>query len=180
MGWEPEARCDSAESTATATELKRRLRTGQGHGYTLILRLGALSHCSPTSMVEKIDCSSLADFQAKLQDCEQRAADGRPLFIWFYGAKTKSPGISWCPDCVAAEPVVEASLAAIDGGCRLLQISCEREAYRSPDFPFRTYAPIQLTCVPTLIKWVGGQCAARLGDADSQDPAAVAQLVANS
>ncbi|KAJ1382745.1 hypothetical protein B484DRAFT_460246 [Ochromonadaceae sp. CCMP2298] len=122
-------------------------------------------------MVEKIDCTSFADFQAKLQECGK--AD-TPLFILFYAAKSKATGISWCPDCVAAEPVIDAALAALPH-CRLLQVSCEREAYRGADFPFRS-PPISLTCVPTLMRWSGG-CVARLGDADCQRPEAVVQLV---
>ena len=41
-------------------------------------------------------------FKAKLSEL---TADGGDVFVMFSGSKDAS-GVSWCPDCVTAEPIV--------------------------------------------------------------------------
>lgn len=41
-------------------------------------------------------------FKAKLSEL---TADGGDVFVMFSGSKDAS-GVSWCPDCVSAEPIV--------------------------------------------------------------------------
>lgn len=62
-----------------------------------------------------------------------------------------------CPDCVAAEPVVDAAFArCVASGKTVTLIRCPvlRAEYKgNPDFPYRKHAQIMLTAVPTLIRW---------------------------
>ena len=127
-------------------------------------------------MVERIECSVPDDFSSKIKEVEIKA-NGRPFFVLFYGAKTNAPGISWCPDCVAAEPIIDEALSSIEGGCVLLSCSVEREEYRTPSYAYRTNPAVNLTCVPTLMKWSNGKCIARLNDNQSQRAELVAELL---
>ncbi|KAK6053416.1 hypothetical protein COOONC_09079 [Cooperia oncophora] len=82
------------------------------------------------------------------------SADGR-VFILFTGSKVD--GKSWCPDCVAAEPVIESVVNSEDAkSLGATFITCfvgAREYWKDPNCPFRTDPKFKLTCVPTLIEW---------------------------
>lgn len=127
-------------------------------------------------MIDRIECSTPEDFATSLANSESRAA-GKPLFVLFYGQKSKQTGTSWCGDCVAAEPIIESALSAIESGCVLLSCSVEREAYRSAAYSYRVNPVIKLTCVPTLLKWHNGKILARLNDSQSQIAELVQELV---
>jgi hypothetical protein len=129
-------------------------------------------------VLDTIECVSPSDYASKLKECEALASkDGdKPLFLLFYGEKN-SFGKSWCPDCTAAEPVIEEALSAISTGCILLSCCVAREEYRSPEYPYRTDPNIKLQCVPTLIKWHNGKVQARLNDSQSQLIDLVRELV---
>ena len=134
-------------------------------------------NCRNLSM-EKIICSSPSSFDSKLKECESLAtSSSRDLYVLFTGAKVDSTGRSWCPDCVAADPVISKVLASIPQGCVLLECPVVREEYRSPSFPYRTSKNINLKCVPTLIKWVSGKAAFRLDDSQSQVESLVRELI---
>jgi thiol-disulfide isomerase/thioredoxin len=121
-------------------------------------------------------CSSAADFDAKLSSCEV-AANGRQLFVLFTGTKDASTGLSWCSDCVRAEPVIDAALEKADGGCVLLVCTVDRAPYRAPEYQYRTDPRIKLACVPTLMKWNNGKALLRLNDSQSQSSELVQDLV---
>lgn len=128
-------------------------------------------------MIETIECATPEDYASKLQEAENLAANGsRPLFLLFTGAKNAT-GRSWCPDCTAADPVIEEVLSSIPEGAVLLSSSVDREPYRSPDNVYRKNPAIKLTCVPTLIKWQNGKVLGRLNDSQSQVADLVRDLV---
>ena len=54
-------------------------------------------------MAELIKVEGFDAFKAKLS--ELTAAGGGDVFVMFSGSKDAS-GVSWCPDCVSAEPIV--------------------------------------------------------------------------
>lgn len=126
-------------------------------------------------MIDLIECNSPEDFYPKLSECEEMRE--KPLFLLFTGSKNVQTGRSWCPDCVAADPIIIETLEKIDGGCVLLVCSVDRESYRTADYIYRTDPRIKLTCVPTLIKWSGGKVLARLNDSQSQMVEFVQDLV---
>lgn len=127
-------------------------------------------------MIERVECSSPNQFAPALAACEEAAGD-RPLFVLFSGSKNASTGVSWCPDCVAADPIIDSVLQSLDGGCVLLACSVDREPYRTPDYAYRVDPNIKLTCVPTLMKWSRGKAIARLNDSQCQVREFVVDLV---
>lgn len=128
-------------------------------------------------MIETIECASPEDYASKLQEAENLAASSnKPLFLLFTGTKNAS-GRSWCPDCTAADPVIEEVLSSLSEGAILLSSSVDREPYRSPDYVYRKNSSIKLTCVPTLIKWQNGKVLGRLNDSQSQVADLVRELV---
>lgn len=127
-------------------------------------------------MKEVVHCSSIEEFQYKLSECEDRLQN-RPLFVLFTGSKNDSTGKSWCPDCTAAEPVIDSVLNSLESGYMLLVCSVDREPYRTADYAYRTNPAIKLTCVPTLMKWKNGKAVARLNDSQSQVAEFVQDLV---
>ncbi|RCN44153.1 hypothetical protein ANCCAN_09841 [Ancylostoma caninum] len=76
------------------------------------------------------------------------------VFVLFTGSKID--GKSWCPDCVAAEPVIDSILHSSDGkSLDATFVTCyvgAREYWKDPACPFRTDKDFKLTCVPTLIE----------------------------
>lgn len=127
-------------------------------------------------MVEKVVCGSPDEFDAKLSASEE-IAQGKPVFVLFTGTKSQSTGMSWCPDCVRADPVIHSALEQVTGGCVLLECTVDREPYRKPDYPYRIDSKIRLTCVPTLMKWANGKALARLNDSQSQVAELVQELI---
>mmetsp|Transcript_69992 Transcript_69992/g.137457 ORF Transcript_69992/g.137457 Transcript_69992/m.137457 type:complete len:130 (-) Transcript_69992:122-511(-) len=118
-------------------------------------------------MFEVIECSAPELFQEKLAICDS-SKQGRPVFILFTGTKSLDTGKSWCPDCVAAEPVIIDAMKSVEGGCIVLICSVDRIPYRTPDYAYRIDPSVKLTCVPTLMKWENGKAIARLNDSQSQ------------
>merc|ERR1712045_641592 len=47
-------------------------------------------------------------FDAFKSKVEELSKEGLPLFVHFSGSKEN--GVSWCPDCVVAEPIIESTL----------------------------------------------------------------------
>ena len=128
-------------------------------------------------MIDTILVASPEEYLSKLREAEALASStNKPLFLLFTGSKNSS-GRSWCPDCTAAEPVIEEALSSIPEGCVLLTSDVEREPYRSSEYTYRKDPSIRLSCVPTLIKWKNGKVLARLNDSQSQVADLVAELV---
>lgn len=98
------------------------------------------------------------------------------IFLLFTGSKNPSTGKSWCPDCVAAHPLIENILPTLPGNNVFITMHVDREPYRSPDYVFRKDDKIALRCVPTLIKWVDGKAELRLNDDQSQQVAALQEF----
>ena len=67
-------------------------------------------------------------------------------------------GKSWCPDCVTALPIVEATLSSkateLNEPVNYLYVGVgDRAFWKDPNCIFRTNALTKLKCVPTLFKW---------------------------
>ncbi len=124
-------------------------------------------------MTERIICASPNQFSALLKETEN---DEKPFFILFTGSKG-SNGKSWCPDCTAADPVIESALNSLVGGCKILVCDVIREEYRDQNYIYRKDPRINLKCVPTLIKWANGKCLSRLNDSQSQQAGLVQELI---
>lgn len=89
----------------------------------------------------------------------------RPVYIYFSGSKT-SEGVSWCPDCVEAEPVLLQFINNLKRDIVFVYVDVgNREYWKDLACPFRTNPHVKLMVLPSLLKWrevkrlEGSQCA---------------------
>ncbi|CAJ0959282.1 unnamed protein product, partial [Mesorhabditis belari] len=80
--------------------------------------------------------------------------DGK-IFVLYTGSKVN--GVSWCPDCVTAEPVIDKVLSSPSiSDLDATFITClvgQRDYWKNPECPFRTDPRIKINCIPTLAEW---------------------------
>lgn len=91
----------------------------------------------------------VSGYQAFMEAVESHK--GKTIFAYFTGSKDKN-GVSWCPDCVQAEPIVRAELDKMPEGA--IFIYCQtgaRPEWKNVANKFRT--ELNLTGVPTLMKY---------------------------
>ncbi|NP_001089800.1 thioredoxin domain containing 17 S homeolog [Xenopus laevis] len=75
---------------------------------------------------------------------------GKQVFAYFSGNKNDE-GVSWCPDCVKAEPVVRGELKSLPEGSVFIYCQVgERPYWKDPNNEFKK--KLNLTGVPTLLK----------------------------
>ena len=81
--------------------------------------------------MQSIICRNPLQFSLSLQEANNLSLSlKKPLIIAFLGEKTSSTGKSWCPDCVAAEPIIQTSLQSMIQGCVYLECIVKREEYK--------------------------------------------------
>ena len=125
--------------------------------------------------MEKIVVNDPNLFNTELESAVNKASSSkRPLFLYFTGAKSSS-GLSWCPDCTRAEPVIQEVFGSLD--CVFLEFNVIRENYRSEEYLYRTDQRIQLKCVPTLILMKNNGVIARLNDSQCQNKEIVKDIL---
>ncbi|KAJ2775810.1 hypothetical protein H4R18_005936 [Coemansia javaensis] len=79
--------------------------------------------------------------------------ESRDVFVLFFGREQAGTGVSWCPDCVIADPLVRRAIAKVEGSI-LLEVPVDpRSNTASPAHIFRERGDVQLGCVPTLLRW---------------------------
>jgi hypothetical protein len=139
--------------------------------------------------MEQISCTSAPEFYAATSKLENDITESRSLVVLvFLGEKVESTGLSWCPDCTRAEPVISKELndfwldqqTKADGYQKIVVVTCtvSRSELRSTDFVLKTDPAIQLGCVPTLlVPAAGGTVKGRLGDAECQSASTVAAFL---
>jgi hypothetical protein len=102
---------------------------------------------------EHSEAMSPEQLQQQIQNLRTKyPEDINPLFLLFTGSKDES-GVSWCPDCTRAAPVVLTALEEYCPDSVLLVLNCKRSEYRDQSFTYRVNELIQLTSVPTLIRY---------------------------
>ena len=75
------------------------------------------------------------------------------VYVLFSGAKSAETGASWCPDCVAAEPVLDRALAAGGSATALVYVPLERAEYRGNEAHWaRMHPTFRLERIPTIFK----------------------------
>ncbi len=119
----------------------------------------------------RIICENTSLFEQRLSEAK-RAAGSSPLIVLFTGEVNTATGRSWCPDCTAADPIIE----DVFGSQNMVLLSCPvvREEYRDANYKYRILPDVKLKCVPTLIRW-GTKM--RLDDSQSQVRDLVASLL---
>ena len=103
-------------------------------------------------MVQKIKVEGFDAFNTEVNKVK---GSGAPVFVLFSGSKDAG-GKSWCPDCVTAEPVVDAGLTKAPEDAVFIYVGVGgRDFWKDPKCVFRTNSQTRLKSVPTLIKWGG-------------------------
>ena len=77
-----------------------------------------------------------------------------PDLVLFTGAKNPETGVSWCPDCVSADPVIEKYIENEKyKGVKLVKCHIGRPEWKSAENVFKNDPSLKLTSVPTLLIW---------------------------
>lgn len=93
-------------------------------------------------------------YDAFIKAISQYSDSSASVFVLFSGGAKDESGQSWCPDCVAAKPIIEEGLkSAPDDGIFIYCNVGNRPYWKDPNNDFRKDEKLKLTCVPTLIKW---------------------------
>ncbi|KAM5181951.1 thioredoxin domain-containing protein 17 [Mantella aurantiaca] len=81
---------------------------------------------------------------------EVKKHKGETMFALFCGDKDQE-GVSWCPDCVKAEPVIRGEMKHLpEGSVFIYCLVGERAYWKDPTNDFKKN--LKLTGVPTLVK----------------------------
>jgi thiol-disulfide isomerase/thioredoxin len=94
---------------------------------------GAFLCANPTQFTHIVSQAAVAASAAEAQ-----------LYILFTGAKKADTGLSWCPDCVRAEPLIQQALNRTKTPYVVVTCDVEREPYRSADYVYRKDTNINL------------------------------------
>jgi len=76
------------------------------------------------------------------------------VFVLFSGSVDATSGVSWCPDCVAADPVIAAALKQVEDDVVFVHCAVgQRGFWKDQSNVFRTNSKLKLKGVPTLLSW---------------------------
>jgi len=93
-------------------------------------------------------------------------AQDKILLVYVVGARDEH-GKSWCPDCVASDPILDEALSTFNKPTIVFEAPVARAEYKgNPNYPYRKHPQIQLTGVPTLVHWTKEGPQARLVEHD--------------
>ncbi|KAJ3274417.1 Thioredoxin domain-containing protein 17 [Terramyces sp. JEL0728] len=102
------------------------------------------------------------------------------LFVLFYASENEH-GVSWCPDCVKAMPLIRQTLETKLPNAVLLEVAAgDRPTYRTMEnHPYKTDSELQLKYVPTLFEYGNGRAIAgkKLEDSDCHDQAKLDKFI---
>ncbi|NP_001279378.1 thioredoxin domain-containing protein 17 [Callorhinchus milii] len=94
----------------------------------------------------EINVQSLDSFNRALEENK-----GKAIFVYFTGTKD-AKGLSWCPDCVKAEPIVRAELSKLPEGSIFIYCQTgDKSCWKDPNNVFRK--SFKLSSIPTLLKY---------------------------
>ncbi|KAA8515711.1 hypothetical protein F0562_018678 [Nyssa sinensis] len=109
--------------------------------------------------------ATVSSFDAVFDNFKSEAPNNKANLILFLADKDPSTSLSWCPDCVRAEPVIYKKLEAASDDVALLRAYVgDRPTWRNLQHPWRVDATFKLTGVPTLILWENDAVKGRLED----------------
>ncbi|BAT93021.1 hypothetical protein LR48_Vigan05g047000 [Vigna angularis] len=109
--------------------------------------------------------ATVSSFDGVFEKFRSEAAENKANLILFLADKDPATSLSWCPDCVRAEPVIYKKLEASSDDIALLRAYVgDRPTWRNPKHPWRVEPRFKLTGVPTLIRWDNDTVKGRLED----------------
>ncbi|KAJ1849051.1 hypothetical protein LPJ57_008433 [Coemansia sp. RSA 486] len=75
------------------------------------------------------------------------------VFVLFFGREDPETNLSWCSDCVIADPKVRKAISEVPNSI-LLEVPIDRKSdIRSPSNVYRTREDTNVEKVPTLVRW---------------------------
>nr|AGG19197.1 thioredoxin-like protein 7 [Tamarix hispida] len=116
-------------------------------------------------MPAKITDATLSNFNEAFDKFAAEAPKHKANFILFLADIDPTSSLSWCPDCVRAEPVIYKKLEAIPEDVALLRAYIgDRPTWRNVQHPLKMDSRFQLKGVPTLVRWENDAIKGRLED----------------
>eukprot|EP01051_Picozoa_sp_SAG22_P021660 SAG22_NODE_4873_length_1145_cov_1.021989_2_plen_200_part_00 len=97
--------------------------------------------------LKKAACASADGFSAAVKAAQSTS---NHVFVLLTGAKGAA-GVSWCPDCTAAEPYIEAKLAELDSAGSQTFLECAVD--KADRAAWKAAVPGGMTAVPQLMLW---------------------------
>lgn len=112
-----------------------------------------------------IRCAMPAEAQAAFGRIREQMSSG--LFL-FFGSEDPGTGMSWCPDCVTADPVLRAACMRLRPELPLIEcpVGLRSDWKGNADHPYRIDPNFRIARIPTLLLFVGGLERGRLVEAD--------------
>ncbi|XP_027916217.1 thioredoxin-like protein Clot [Vigna unguiculata] len=130
----------------------------------------------PLKVVE----ATVSSFDGVFEKFRSEAAGNKANLILFLADNDPATSLSWCPDCVRAEPVIYKKLEASSDDIALLRAYVgDRPTWRNPQHPWRVDPRFKLTGVPTLIRWENDTVKGRLEDHEAHVESKIEALVAD-
>ncbi|KAI9593153.1 hypothetical protein BDF19DRAFT_448749 [Syncephalis fuscata] len=78
----------------------------------------------------------------------------KSTFVLFFGTEDPATGLSWCPDCVDADPKIREAIHALPEALLILCPVGDRSKWKNrPEHPYRANPLIALSAIPTLFHW---------------------------
>lgn len=119
-----------------------------------------------------------SDINDILQQAE--ALNAAHTYILFYAAESPENGVSWCPDCVRAKPIIDSVLAKQTDSIAFVVAIVQRNEYKgNASYPYRVDPRFELRCIPTLIRWQDGKAVHLLNDLQCQNEDLVEEMFAS-
>ncbi|KAK9282977.1 hypothetical protein L1049_011202 [Liquidambar formosana] len=129
----------------------------------------------PLKMVD----ATVSSFDQVFEKFRSEAPNNKANLILFLADKDPATSLSWCPDCVRAEPVIYKKLEASSDDVALLRAYVgDRPTWRNPQHPWRIDSRFKLKGVPTLVRWENEAVKGRLEDNEAHLEHKINALVA--
>ncbi|KAB1224794.1 Thioredoxin-like protein Clot [Morella rubra] len=130
-------------------------------------------------MPMKLLDATVSTFDSVFERFTSEAPKNKANLILFLADKDPSTSLSWCPDCVRAEPVIYKKLETTSEDVALLRAFVgDRSTWRNPQHPWRVDSRFKLKGVPTLIRWENDRIQGRLEDHEAHIENKIDALVA--
>ncbi|GMH27273.1 hypothetical protein Nepgr_029116 [Nepenthes gracilis] len=130
-------------------------------------------------MPAKIMDATVSSFDQVFENFRNEAVNYKANLILFLADKDPTTSLSWCPDCVRAEPIIYKKLEALSDDVVLLRAYVgDRPTWRNPQHPWRIDSRFQLKGVPTLVCWEKESVSSRLEDHEAHLEDKIDSLIA--
>ncbi|KAG2676561.1 hypothetical protein I3760_12G058600 [Carya illinoinensis] len=132
-------------------------------------------------MPMKVSDATVSTFDTVFQKFISEAPKNKANLILFLADEDPSTSLSWCPDCVRAEPAIYKKLETSSDDVALLRAFVgDRPTWRNPQHPWRVDSRFKLTGVPTLVLWQNDAIQGRLEDHEAHIENKIDALVSGS